>query len=260
MIALREPFHLRDDRPRLHVEDFGEMENTRQRRRVFSPFETAEICGIHIRFSSELNERPSLLRAQASDDRTEACGVSIEVWSWRHGMPMDLVNSTAHRTRTFHGPPECDVRSHSNAHGPRECDPASHSCVPRRSLMRCPIALECPWAAGGGPASRIRMPMGRLNALAGPRSSAHGSHLGLELAPSRIEPIDFGLRGGELGEALLERRRVGCDRRILGPAARLAHARFRCLDRLLDRLVFALLQIREPLLPNVLLTGARGAG
>ena len=42
--------------------------------------------------------------------------------------------------------------------------------------------------------------------------------LGLELRPARVETIDLGARGVERGVALLERDRIGGDRRIVGRA------------------------------------------
>src|ERR1043165_2856727 len=77
------------------------------------------------------------------------------------------------------------------------------------------------------------------------RSTSGRADLRLELAPPRIEPIDLGLRGGELGEALLQRRRVGRDRGIVGAAARLGERALGGFERRFHRVVFALFEIRQ---------------
>ena len=81
---ISKPFDLRDDRPRLNIEDFRKMENARQRRRVLPALETCEIRGMHVGFASELKKVPALRRAQTSNDRTKAHRVSIHACSSCH--------------------------------------------------------------------------------------------------------------------------------------------------------------------------------
>src|SRR5438270_6501424 len=68
-----------------------------------------------------------------------------------------------------------------------------------------------------------------------------------QLAPPAVEAVDFRLRFCQLCEALLQRIRVRCDRRILRAAPRIRETLFGDQQRLLHRVEFALIEITQAL-------------
>ena len=89
--------------------------------------------------------------------------------------------------------------------------------------------------------------------------TARGSGLlGLQLGPARVEPIDVGPRGLERRVPLLQRGRVGDDRRIVDVALAGLDRALGVENRLLHAVPLALLAIAQTLRPRAAATRRRG--